>query len=868
MISFFILLSIFSFISLVLPWVLWIWIRSLSHDVKELSYRLEQLQPKKKQKTIAEPIHEMSEEVLPLEEQIVEAPRKTKKSKSKESIFKSYNLERNLVQNLPVWIGGIALALAGLFLVKYSIEAGILSVSIRLFLAGIFGIAMIVVGNWVQGRSRFANNIRISQALSGAGIAVLYTSLYAATSLYELLPVLIGFLGMAAVTVMAVVLSLRQGPSIALIGLISGFLTPALVTSSEPNTPFFFLYLYFILASFFLVIRQRNWWYLVIPLLLGTYTWVLLWLALFFAPDDGIWADLFLVAFSITAVMSSKKAMENGSINKQHSLIFNICSLGGALLFMTTIMLKSQFGMMEGGLFLILTAGGIALSYFNERLYGFVPWVSLVLSAFLLLAWKGEDTAILITLLILFAALFSVSGFWLMWKSQKPLRWGLLACVSSLIYYGVAYLKFRNHIGGDVFLPTDPSLWSALAFGLFILSLGCVLKTLNRYTDQEGEKQKLLASFVLTATTFLFVSLFLSLEVDIFRLTLVAQVLVICWLNQYVNIKALRPVAGILAGSFALLLIPDIIHQFLLIFFDGKDFSFFPTVTWSLVNLGLPVVLFVGSTLFLRREKDDKLVGSFEGGAIALITLMTNNLVFYSYLSGYMFNLIDISYLASCIMMNIFFLYGLGCLWVGRVYGRKAVLISGIILFGLGLLKLIFEFLLISNPLWSVTYVGSIPILNYLLLMYGLPMIWLFFASKEMAKVDMEFLIPFTKVCLFVLVFVCVSLNVRQFFQGAYLNGDQASNAEIYTYSVVWILIGLVLLFLGTLKKDKTLRIASFAFVILSVGKVFLYDAAELAGLLRVLSFFGLGISLLALSWFYTRFVFQTNTAKVAKKKQ
>ena len=37
---------------------------------------------------------------------------------------------------------------------------------------------------------------------------------------------------------------------------------------------------------------------------------------------------------------------------------------------------------------------------------------------------------------------------------------------------------------------------------------------------------------------------------------------------------------------------------------------------------------------------------------------------------------------------------------------------------------------------------------------------------------------------------------------------------------------------------------------------MFLYDAPVLEGLFRVFSFLGLGLSLLGISWFYTRFVF------------
>jgi uncharacterized membrane protein len=52
------------------------------------------------------------------------------------------------------------------------------------------------------------------------------------------------------------------------------------------------------------------------------------------------------------------------------------------------------------------------------------------------------------------------------------------------------------------------------------------------------------------------------------------------------------------------------------------------------------------------------------------------------------------------------------------------------------------------------------------------------------------------------------------------------------------------------------MRYASLVVMLLTVGKVFLYDASQLTGLWRVVSFLGLGLSLLGLSWFYSRFIF------------
>src|SRR5215510_5245828 len=48
------------------------------------------------------------------------------------------DLERQFGARLPVWIGGIALALAGFFLVRYTIEIGLLTETVRVVLGGIF----------------------------------------------------------------------------------------------------------------------------------------------------------------------------------------------------------------------------------------------------------------------------------------------------------------------------------------------------------------------------------------------------------------------------------------------------------------------------------------------------------------------------------------------------------------------------------------------------------------------------------------------------------------------------------------------------------------------------------------------------------
>ena len=64
--------------------------------------------------------------------------------------------------------------------------------------------------------------------------------------------------------------------------------------------------------------------------------------------------------------------------------------------------------------------------------------------------------------------------------------------------------------------------------------------------------------------------------------------------------------------------------------------------------------------------------------------------------------------------------------------------------------------------------------------------------------------------------------------------------------SIAWLLLAAGLLLAGIRIGDKPLRLAGLLLLTATVLKVFLIDAARLEGLWRILSFFGLGIALIA----------------------
>ena len=760
----------------------------------------------------------------------------------KERRDESPSFEQRFGGQAFVWLGGIALALAGFFMVKYSIETGLLSPTVRIVLGMIFGAALLGCGAWVREQPRFANGTRIAQALSGAGIGDLYATIFAATSLYHLVPSFVGLCGLAAVTAGAVILSLRHGVPIALLGLVGGFLTPALVGSSSPSAPLLFLYLYFVLTGFMVVIRKQGWWFMAIPTVLAAFLWISIWLfGGHFGPNDTLWLGLFLAAISITVIGASKEAYTGEALRVTDSpvCLLNYITLGGAAVLMGVTAAKGGFGVMEWGLFGLISLGGIGLAFFNQKLYGIAPWASLAVNAVMLMAWPyGEAQHFAITL-AWFAALYIASGYGLQSRSANPLSWAGLTMAASLGYYLMGYFKLHD----STLFEGLPLFWGTLALAFAVGNLYAMRTMMRDVPKEHPQKQHLLALYAALITAFLSIALTIELEREFLSVAFAGEILAIAWINTRVDIRALRFIVMILAGVFGFLLLPEV-----------QDYR--PIVNAPFFHLGLPALFFLGSAYWLRQQKDDDLVRSLEIIAIALLGFMGYYVVRHAFHVDGDILFAEAGFIERSVISNMLFAYGIACLAAGRIYRRTAVSLSGLVLSGLALARIGYFDFIAYNPLWSEQAVGTWPILNWLLLAYGLPILWVGLANRELPLLNKSGWCRYFNGATLLLAFTLVSLNVRQFFHGPYLNGHTTSSPEIYTYSAAWLLFGIGLLFVGTLRSNALIRIASLPILLLTIGKVFLYDASELTGLWRVFSFFGLGLSLLALSWFYSRFVF------------
>jgi uncharacterized membrane protein len=168
------------------------------------------------------------------------------------------------------------------------------------------------------------------------------------------------------------------------------------------------------------------------------------------------------------------------------------------------------------------------------------------------------------------------------------------------------------------------------------------------------------------------------------------------------------------------------------------------------------------------------------------------------------------------------------------------------------------------NPLFTDESTGRIPVFNLLLLAYLLPAIAAGALALYARGKRPRWYSAMLALVAALLAFAYATLSVRRLFKGEYIGlWSGLGQWETYSYSALWLVMGVVLLTLGVRLKSQVLRIASAALISVAVLKVFLFDMSELEGVLRALSFIGLGGVLIGIGLFYQRLL--TSEAKAEK---
>ncbi|AJA09964.1 hypothetical protein SKP52_15425 [Sphingopyxis fribergensis] len=332
-------------------------------------------------------------------------------------------------KTLPIWAGGLTLAIAGVLIVRYAIDAGFFA---RVFTPGVQIVAGLLFGLGLIGGAEYAwrneeklRDVRVPQALSGAGIATLYAAIMVAANVYQLIGPLLAFLSLALITAAALGLSLRFGPPSALLGLAGGLAAPAMVGAVEPNIPMLAVYLALTIAGLTGVARARRWPWLALAALIGGIGWGL-WMVLASTALDVV-ASLSIGGFVLLLAIALPMMAFDGP---RSTLLRTASAVVGAVQ-LALLVGYGGFAPLHWGLFILIAAAGQWLAW-RERDFAIVPAISLLLSLALLVAWPDPTLFWFGLIGLSLLAVHALPLLLRMWALPKSLRPTLELCVIAL----------------------------------------------------------------------------------------------------------------------------------------------------------------------------------------------------------------------------------------------------------------------------------------------------------------------------------------------------------------------------------------------------------------------------------------------------
>lgn len=776
-----------------------------------------------------------------------------------------------------VWIGGLSIALAGAFFVKYSLDQGLLSPALRIALALAFGFVLLAAGEWMRGRST-----SIAQALIAAGFADLFASLFAAHALYDLIPAAEDFLLLGAVTAGGILAALRHGPFVGLVGIAGGFLTPALVNSNEPQPTALFVFLFLILFGALVLWRRRRWWYVAALGLIGSLGWIWLMVALNWIEADNarlgeVQLPVFILAISALLIWTFDGRLSlwgrTGPLAAPLSMVERAIDIGGCLLatlFLAAWSANGGYTLLDWTALLVLMTMHLLAGrvYATRDVIGFGCAV-LILATFASMplatrlyagdALANRETDI-IALSVVLGILLTVGGYAISFGSRQPARWSGLSVLSSAALFAIIYIDFRHQ---NLLLS-----WPLLS----VLLAGLHLIFAERLFNRRGSDLPYRASFALHCLAVIgFIAAAIPLQVGSGWIAVIWSLMLpaVIWISDRLQEVWLRRVVWVA--------VPGILIALLL---SGFPVSDRPILNWLLYGIGVPFLSFVACGWLLRQQ--ETVMPAAENRGLLLLVDLTAAFLGFLLISLEVRQFFHGTQIISA-SFSLTEVVTLAILWLlaGHVIIRVALrrneaklIWAALLLAILGCGATVFGPLLFLNPLFSAIDIGSTPILNKALYAYLAPMLGclLLLRSFDQARAvisgnsDLTGNIAALRLVLgavaIVTGFVGVSIINRQLFAGAIVAwpsgsfpGDLKSDAELYGYSLAWLLYGAALILLAIFVDSRPLRHAAAGVILLAILKVFLIDAAGLTGLYRVASFLGLGLCLMVLGYLYQRFV-------------
>ena len=786
------------------------------------------------------------------------------------------DLEEQFGTRWVVWVGGLALALGGLFLVRYSIEQGLIGPGVRVTLGALLAVALVGSGEWLR---RQENRVGIAglpaahipSILTAAGTTTAYATVFAAYELYGFIGPAMAFVLLGIVALATLAAALLHGPALAALGLIGAEATPLLVATGTPNYWALYVYLAVVTAAAFVLARVRLWRWLAVTAVAFGLFWALPGLAE--AQTGPVAPHIFhiVTGFALTALFLVAGVFfgpeaERGRIDAVSSGAATAYLLAAALL-----VVASDHQPATLVPFALLVAATAAMAWRSDAVVAALPAAAL-LSSLVTVAWAVEpelghlvasgpgsglapqpsqaDIALHFWLGAFFAGLFAVTGYLAQGRPPPypppqagegrvgviPLIWSTTAVLAPIAILIALYYRIHG-------------LERSLLFSAIALGIAAWFAFATEQLGKRGPRPGVPAAAAIHAAgaaASLALALAFSLEKGWLTVGLALMTPALTWVAQ----KRPLPMLRWIAAAAAVLVVARIVWEPRIV---GDDLGTTPFFNWLLYGYGVPALSFWIAGYRLRQRADDVPSRTLDAAAILFTVLFAVLEIRHAMNGGDIYaargGLAETA-LHVCVGLAL----AIGLEWL-RFRTRNVVHdAAALIIAAMTLGTIIIGLLGAENPWLTGAPVGGV-FLNLILLGYGLPAgLAIMLALTVRHTRPMPYRATAVGVSV-LLALAYLTLEVARLYHGPWLAGP-VSDPENYTFSAVWLAFGVVLLVVGLLIDSKPARLASAAVVGLTVAKVFLIDMADLAGIWRALSFIGLGLVLVGIGYLYQRVLF------------
>lgn len=779
--------------------------------------------------------------------------------------------------NTVVRIGIVVLFFGLSFLAKYAADNQMFPIELRLSLVGLAGIALLAVGFRLRTQRE-----GYAMTLQGAGVAVLYLTVFASFRVYGLLEHgLVLALMVAICTLSTAIALLQNAKALAVIGFAGGFLAPILMSTGQGNHVVLFSYYALLNVAILFIALRRSWRVLNLTGFFLTFGVATVWGVLRYTPEHLASTEPFLILFFfiyvLTAVLYALRQAPQikGSMQAavDGTLVFGtpLVAFGLQAAMVQHIEFAMAFSALSLGAFYLLLAM-ILLKRKQDSL-------KLLTECFLAL---GTGFATLAVPLALDArwttAVWAVEGAGVFWVGMRQARW--MPRAFGLALQGIAALAFLSSMeqGSIAALPfANPAFIGALLLSLPAFAIawwtrqaldhsGSAFANSYAHLEKVISKPAFLVGFFwwLSAFTFEIQRLVpngtgMSPAIDTqFHANLMMLLFV---LSAFVAERIAKRTDWSVASWPAYITTPILLLTALVNI--GSSYALMGPLGWAfwLVALGAHGVL-------LRRMDTRNPVGWFAWmhalGVWVLVILLADTLVF-AINQGNLWRTAWASVVllvaGTAVLLCLAILPG-SKRWAGRwpfveeerfirsYTWLAAVPLAIIVFFGALLVAL--------RSSGNADPLPYIPLLNptdlSVALGLGAIALWLLKLSRTKVNVPAEAFGNAPKIALSLAAFIALNtvwLRVAHHFGGVAWNAHALFRSFwVQTgYAILWTVLALVLMMMAHRKKLRILWLVGAGLLGLTLAKLFLIDLSNSGGSARIVAFIVVGVLMLVVGY-------------------